>query len=90
MSRDDFLSLRPDEFEYLYRHYQETDIQRREESYRMQWESARWQVFRTLCPPDKKQITVYDLIEFPWEKEEIEKQKSTEERFRQVVKKFNG
>jgi len=54
----------------------------------VQWEVARWQVFRAMCPPEKKEIRITDLIEFPWEQEELKKQKSTEERFRKVVEKF--
>jgi len=58
--------------------------------YRVTWETARWQVWRTLCPPDKKEMSVRDLIEFPWEKEAIEASISTEEKFRATIKKFGG
>jgi len=59
-----------------------------EADYRLKFEVARWQVWRTLCPPNKKQISLTDLLEFPEEKVVREQTRSTEERFRALVKRL--
>lgn len=40
------------------------------DQYKQEWERVRWSVFASAAPPKRKgRISVYDYIEFPWEKE---------------------
>lgn len=66
LSRPDWLALTPKQYEL----FRESWHKRAAASERQTWEIARWQVFKTLCPPTKKQISITDLIRFPWEKKE--------------------
>jgi len=70
LSRPDWLALTPKQYT-IFRDawYRKSSVKEHET-----WEVARWQVFRTLCPPKKQQISIMDLIEFPWEKEEKKEQ----------------
>jgi len=65
LSRPDWLALTPKQYTIFREAWYRKSSAREHET----WEVARWQVFRTLCPPTKKQISITDLIEFPWETE---------------------
>ncbi len=87
MRLDDFLDLTPGEFQDAYTSFLEAE----QSKFRTNWEIARWQVFQTLCPPNKKQIAITDLAKFPWEKENKNTTKikpSTPERFNKLKEKF--
>ena len=79
LSRPDWLALTPKQYTIFRDAWYRKSSAREHET----WEVARWQVFRTLCPPAKKQISITDLIEFPWEKQEAAKptKESSTERF---------
>jgi hypothetical protein len=84
LALEDFLRLTPFEFSATYKHW----LKHNEHQERMEWERARWSVFKAMTPPNKKQITMLDLIEFPWEKEIVKKTQSSKERFEQLKKKW--
>lgn len=65
MSLDSYLGLTPSQFQRAYELYLEKIKSDREHAENVAWQVGRWQVFRTLCPPDKKRISVFDLIELP-------------------------
>lgn len=85
---EDFLSLTPFEFAEAWQKW----VKQREHEQQQEWERVRMQVFWTLCPPQEKQITIYDINRFPWEKDVVIPQQpaSTEERFNQLKNKWNG
>jgi len=91
---DDFLDLTPYEFQVAYQMYLDKINADREWEYLKAMRVARWQVFRTLCPPQgKKKISVYDLVELPGDQEIMEHMKtensseeSTEEKFKAACK----
>jgi len=68
MSLETYLGLTPSQFQRAYELYLEKIKSDREHAENVAWQVARWQVFRTLCPPAKKQISVFDLIELPGDK----------------------
>lgn len=94
---ESFLSLTPYEFQAVH-----TAFIKKTQSDR-DWEEikdlrvARWQVLKMLCRPQKKEISVYDLIELPGDKEQKERmkaadreqrKKSTPERFAELKNKW--
>jgi hypothetical protein len=94
MSLDTYLGLTPSQFQRAYELYLEKIKSDREHAENVAWQVARWQVFRTLCPPDKKKISVFDLIELPGDKE-LRKPKTgkgkpvkDEARFRALAEKW--
>ena len=50
---EDFLNLTPFEFNEAHTAFMEKLKADREWQYSAMMQTARWQVFRTLCPPDK-------------------------------------
>ena len=91
MSMETFLMLTPGQFHSAYNEFLnavESDRRHRE---LVSWQVARWQVWRTLAPPDKKQISVRDLIELPGDEiEQKEVKQSTRERFEELKKKWSN
>ena len=92
-----YLSLTPFEFQEVYKAFVEKASLDREWQELKDMRVARWQVFRTLCPPQQKTISVYDLIELPGDKEQKERieaiskakeQRSTQERFEELKNKW--
>jgi len=68
MSYETFLSLTPYQFQKAYSNFIDKTNKDREQEELTAWQVARWQVWRTLCPPDLKKISVMDLIELPGDK----------------------
>lgn len=64
LSRPDWLALTPKQYSLFRESWHKRGAERERET----WEVARWQVFRTLCPPAKKEVSIKDIITFPWEK----------------------
>jgi hypothetical protein len=96
MSMESYLSLTPSQFQRAYELYLEKIKSDRDHAENVAWQVARWQVFRTLCPPQKKKISVFDLIELPGD-EVYKKHSSTrsgtkteidEKRFRALADKW--
>jgi hypothetical protein len=82
---DDFLDISPTEFMAIHDKWLEREKLREQN----EWVRARWQVFKTLCPPDKKQINVFDIEIFAWEKETIQEVPvSNRELFDKAIKKY--
>lgn len=65
MSLETYLQLTPYQFQKVYECYLDKIKKDREYAENVAWQVGRWQVFRTLCPPTKKKIGVFDLIELP-------------------------
>ena len=84
MCLDDFLDISPAEFSEIYESWLEIENSK----YREEWNRARWMVFKTLCPPDKKEITVLDIEQFEWDPKLPEVPISTPERFEEMKKKY--
>ncbi|MGQ1889129.1 hypothetical protein ACT29H_01675 [Thermophagus sp. OGC60D27] len=86
---DTFLNMTPFEFAEAWQLW----VKNKEHEERLAWERTRMQVFWTICPPQKKQITPYDINRFPWEREiktPHDAPMSTQERFEMLKKKWNG
>ena len=93
LSMETFLSLTPFEFQEVYGAFLTKQNTDREHEYLRAMRVARWQVFRTMCPPKGKQVSVMDLIELPGDKELSEMQnspakESTKERFNKLKEKW--
>lgn len=84
MSLDDFLAISPIEFSAIYAAWLKLEELREHNK----WIRARWSIFKTLCPPDKKSITVYDIEHFSWEPEPQKAPRSTREKFDELTKKY--
>lgn len=97
MPLQDFLELTPGQFSEAYHAFRELREAERWQSELQAWQVARWQVWRTLAPPDKKEISVMDLIELPGDeqiKAASQERKSvagpsSRERFEQLAKKWS-
>jgi len=87
---DCFLDLTPFEFITIKGKY----LEQQHELQKERWEIARWQVFRTVCPPQSKSkrglLGVKDFILFPWEKKEPDKklQKADPEHVKRLIEKW--
>ncbi|PKQ69398.1 hypothetical protein BZG01_00220 [Labilibaculum manganireducens] len=95
LSLESFLSLTPFEFQEAYMCFLKRQINDREWEYLKSMRVARWQIWRTLCPPKSKQISLMDLVELPGDKEALEqlkdtKEVSTQERFEELNKKWSN
>lgn len=63
----------------VYKRFVEKIEKEREWQELKDWQIARWQVWRTLCPPnDKKEVSVMDVLELPGDKQAKEKAKAEE------------
>jgi hypothetical protein len=84
--------------------HREQKHQERQDEELLRWSVARWQVWRAMCPPDKKTISQFDLIELRHDKElkeylkkqkpkkqqrTPEEKKKDEQRFRTLADKWN-
>ena len=88
---DDFLNLTPFEFEAIQSAYFEKIVADREWEENLQWQVARWQVWRNMCPPDKKQLSVIDLIELPGDEEikaQIKQRQTDAEKYKKAKSRF--
>jgi hypothetical protein len=84
MSLDDFLAISPSEFSEIYASW----LKLQETKEQNDWNRARWIVFKTLCPPDKKSINIFDIERFAWDPKAPVTEKSTRERFDELTKKY--
>jgi len=87
MSYESYLSLTPYQFRKAYELFLDKISKEREQSELTAWQVARWQVWRTLCPPEGKQISVLDLIELPGDKRK-EEPKPDPERAKRIAEKW--
>lgn len=88
-----YLSLTPFEFQEVYVAYLKKIKSDREWQELKDYRVARWQVFRTLCPPKEKQISLKDLLALPGDDELLGQNTSKEEcstknRFEQLKEKW--
>ena len=93
MSVDSFLMLTPEQFAGSYSAFLERIKAEAEQREQLAWNIGRWQVWRTLCPPTGKSLSVLDMIELPGDERikmaKVEKIKpSTEDRFKSLAKKW--
>ena len=94
MSLETYLGLTPSQFQRAYTLYLEKVKSDREHAENVAWQVGRWQVFRTLCPPQKKRISVFDLIELPGDeaykkaKAKGKAKEKDEKRFRALAEKW--
>lgn len=94
MSYESYLSLTPSQFQGAYNRFLKKTTSDREHAENVAWQVARWQVWRTLCPPEQKKISVFDLIELSGDAQLIAKQKNQEiqekdeKRFKALAEKW--
>lgn len=90
MQLETLLQLTPYQFSAAYEKFIEQRHTDRESAETTQWRIARWQVWRQLCPPNKKTLSQTDLLELPGDKVEKTdtKPKKDENRFRKLAKKW--
>lgn len=88
MSVDTYLSLTPYQFQKAYALFIDKVNKEREQEELTAWQVARWQVWRTLCPPPGKQLSVIDLIELPGDKRYKKEVKPDPERAKQVAERW--
>lgn len=69
---DDFCSLTPEEFSYIYRAYSKD----REAQYRDNWERTRMLAAITIQPYAKKGMTPQKLLRFPWDGDHVSKEEA--------------
>lgn len=84
MSLEDFLDISPFEFSEIHASWLELQEHREHN----EWDRARWSIFKTLCPPDKKSITIYDIQDFEWDPQQKKAPISTRERFDELTQKY--
>ena len=86
MSLETFLDLSPIEFSEAYESFLDMERLREQNA----WNRARWSIFKSLCPPEKKMINIFDIELFEWDKkgEEIKTTPSTRERFEEMKNKM--
>lgn len=97
LSLDTYLDLTPFQFVEAYHSFMERIAKEREWHELKDWQIARWQVWRTLCPPnDKKEYSVMDVLELPGDKDAEDKKKaeaqgeeSSRGRFEALKNKFS-
>ncbi len=93
MSFESFMNLTPGQFQEAYNAFRIKVEAGREASELLSWQVARWQAWRTLCPPKGKSLSVLDMIELPGD-EKLKKAKkakpSTEQRFKQLAAKWRN
>ncbi len=82
MGMETFLSLTPGQFADSYNEFREAEKERREADSLVQWQTARWQVWRTLCPPQGKKLSQFDLLDLPGDNEIKEAAKKKRKRNR--------
>lgn len=88
---EDFLNLTPFEFNEAHKAFIEKLNADREWQYNAMMQVARWQVFKTLCPPQQKQISILDLIELPGDevyKKAAEEKQTNREKFEKAKERM--
>lgn len=88
MSYESYLSLTPYQFRLAYEKFIDKVNKEREQQELNAWQVARWQVWRTLCPPEGKQLSVMDLIDLPGDKRDKKEIKPDPERAKRVAEKW--
>lgn len=94
MSFETYCSLTPTQFQEAYRVFLEKTAKDRDQAELIAWQVARWQVWRTLCPPDLKQMSVLDLLQLPGDPSASSgtgkhaKPKKDPEKFRKLAEKW--
>jgi hypothetical protein len=94
LSLETYLDLTPFQFSEVYKRFLERIEKEREWQELKDWQIARWQVWRTLCPPnDKKEYSVLDMLELPGDREAKEKEKektepSSRDRYEALKQRF--
>lgn len=58
-----------------------------EKDYQLRWEIARWQAIQIIAPPQKRQISAFDLIKFPWETAPVKSKKEQEQERKRAQEK---
>ena len=86
LSRADFMALTPQQYGL----FRESHYKRGEREERDRWELARWSVFRQLCPPKGKTVSLKDIITFPWEEaaSRAKAREKDEDRFNRLVNRW--
>ena len=87
MCLDDFLDISPSEFTEIHERWIEREKIREQND----WNRARWTVFKTLCPPEKKRINIYDIDQFDWDPKSEERGEvpiSNKKTYEAVKKKY--
>lgn len=87
MSRNDFESCTPDEFDAVVKAY----VNKQEQQTHLSWEQARFLALYMLMPHTKEKLTFKDIAVFPWEKEDEAQKKvpiSTRESFEKAKERF--
>lgn len=83
MGLETFLSLTPDQFRDCYMQFLEAEKEKREADELARWQVARWQVWRSLCPPQGKKLSQFDMITLPGDdriKQQIKDKKAKSKR----------
>jgi hypothetical protein len=88
MSYETYLSLTPYQFQKAYINFIDKINKDREQAELTAWQVARWQVWRTLCPPVGKEISMLDLIELPGDKRLRKEVKPDPERAKRLAEKW--
>ena len=88
MSYESYLQLTPYQFRRAYELFIDKVQKERDQAELNAWQVARWQVWRTLCPPQGKQISVMDLIELPGDKRNKKELKPDPERAKRMAEKW--
>ena len=78
MGLETFLQLTPHQFAQSYKKHLEAKREEIEAIELINWQVARWQVWRTLYPPDKKTANQFDILELPGDKELRERLKQND------------
>jgi len=92
MSLATWLDLTPGQFLKALEAFREMEARKAERNENHAWQVARWQVWRTLAPPNQKQISVFDLLELPGDaaiKQTKTARPSSKERFEELKQKWD-
>jgi len=87
LSLDTYLELTPYQFRRAYELFIDKVQKERDQVELNAWQVARWQVWRTLCPPQGQQISMMDLIQLPGDKK-IKEIKPDPERAKRIAERW--
>lgn len=90
MNYETYCSLTPTQFQEAYRVFLKKTAKDRDQAELVAWQVARWQVWRSLCPPDLKKMSVLDLLQLPGDPnpDAPVKKKKDPEKFRKLAEKW--
>lgn len=88
MSYNSFCSLTPYQFQRAYELFIDKVHKDRAQTELNAWQIARWQVWRTLCPPEGKTLSLIDLIELPGDKKLKKEVKPDPERAKRIAERW--